>query len=355
MSKIKEQMKISELNEDLKYNLERKSDLKREIDDLRDDLNDFENINEQLKEEVNDYKQRSDNSKFMIANYLDQIRRVVEENKVLQNENENMKEQIISLDTKVIKLEKENKCIVENNISTINQLKNKNENLVNRLKEIENDARKEVENLQSKIKIINNSNMTVLKCDECQITFTETKNLIEHINAYHIKKKDIHCDICKETFLSRDDLRNHIEEEHKKYIKIENYKEKETRLKIAIAQQRLYISEKLMKCKLNENKNKEANKCSCKGSCNIDHGKYTLRKSKCEILVRKYKIITDKKNNENINGIEREVEERENGNIIDSAITDDYNESDSNNYNCDRCEKDFVEENSFINHIVKSI
>ena len=59
------------------------------------------------------------------------------------------------------------------------------------------------------------------QCNECYRTSNKKINIMEHIEASHVKSPGYNCDICYKTFKTKHSLRTHKNVKHKDYKHIQ--------------------------------------------------------------------------------------------------------------------------------------
>ena len=86
---------ITNLKDDIDYNVDKKEDLKVSIDNLTEQLEDSALKKADLKEEIESLNGKSANATFMIAKYASQIQNIVRtENEALKTINKCLKDNI---------------------------------------------------------------------------------------------------------------------------------------------------------------------------------------------------------------------------------------------------------------------
>ena len=199
-------------------------------------------------------------------------------------------EKKIDIQNKVIKELKENmlsmEMVQDDPINDIEKLKQDIEHLENENKEkvrLLDIIHGENEVLKEKVEMEKERN------EELEKLFQNTNvciSLNEEISTLEII---LNCDLCAEEFHTKYDLNQHVKCAHETYAK-KYLKDKLEQLEKEIGTRKLYITENLLG--LNYRETNEKGKCSCKGSCRINHKIYNWRESECGKLQTKYHHIT---------------------------------------------------------------
>ena len=252
--------RICQLEDDLDYNLERKDQLKEEVQKL-DESNDrlrklnFKNAEVSIKKES------------VLNKLVETLRKELDELKsvghieTLKAENMVLKEKI--------KSQKEEDEIVSNSLKAENK------------------------NLEIKMK-------NLLKCDDCDIQFDRKSSLKDHILSNHVAK-ELSCNECVKNFKVKQPLLDHVIKEQSSKSKRFDLQKRLHDLTNRITDQRINLHKDLFKLKQKDLM--EKGKCNCQGKfCKINHSRFRWTMSKADGFFSRLILISPEYLNNNASG-----------------------------------------------------
>jgi len=245
----------------------------KEIRDLKDDLQYERNLNEDLEIDLKKAERQVDIFKHGIGNkdsIIDGLDKIIKEKGDEMNK------------LKEAKAIEEKKCEIQNNV--IKELKDK---LKEKEEIINYGDKEELDNLEREIKQLEISNKA--KEELVESFRIEKESLLDKLKAFEEKTpllenetlelelqdlvtQPFKCHECSKTFNARSDLRCHIRNEHEKKI----LERKLVSFELLLCKQKLQLSDSFLNLK--EREIKKANVCSCRGFCYIQHSKHNWKK-----------------------------------------------------------------------------
>ena len=168
-----------------------------------------------------------------------------------------------------------------------------NELLSRKVEDLQEELGFKKNDLESKVKTLEDKIRSILHCDQCGINFVSKIELMSHEKMFHKQPKPIQslkkrkCDNCEKLFLTNEDLQHHKTAKHKTSILKEDLLQKEICLVRKLNEQRNNINKGILELKASELKSIE--KCECKGYCNINHSKRRWLYSKADLLNSRFK------------------------------------------------------------------
>ena len=312
---------LMKLVKDNEVSLKKESVLKKLVETLRKEIDDFKS-SEPI---VNLEKQNYD------------LKLKIEE---LESDKRAMK---ISLDYN----EKENEDVV-NHYKTEHEII---QNEVNNLKTCDDCDVKFEEKAQMKTHILMNHSVEPMKCDKCGIGCKEKDCLQHHNAANHLLKEatPFKCNDCEYEFIANDDLKMHISTEHPRKSKMLEILKKEREIKEHASQQKINLYESLYKLKQKEEKEKLT--CYCRGKhCRINHFRYRWTASTSDSLLIRLKTSTSSDCKElNCTKCDQRFYKEDDLKIHIAANHNAYVHS--SKFGCQPCAQNFVNEDDLMSHI----
>ena len=288
--------RIKELEKELEKTIDKNKQNVKDFYDLKENLQQEREINEELLDEVKRNDEEIKHLKKCVQNRDEIDNSLEEEFRERTEEIKHLKENCESLAVQVGKeLILEQKLKIQNNV--ILELKGK----IKDVEKLTNVATiEEIESLMSEIKQLEKEN----KRKEYQLKEVHEENSMMHDklkfleenkielidNLEKLKSQNAHsvslseelnpakvftCERCDQTFGRCRDLKSHIRNEHKKREVTTTMKLRLQKLEKQILQQKLYITNKI--ADLKETESLEQQTCRCRGWCAITHQKHSWK------------------------------------------------------------------------------
>ena len=191
--------KLQEAEEEIDYNVSRKEELKRDIEDLEEQLSGARDMYGSYMDQCKNLA----NSKREIEARLGEIS--LEKCKLAEANRINLEE--------ISKLRNQNKTVIENNIENVKSLKEERKELEKQLKTDKEEYCEQIKRAKEKIMSLKNKISSILKCENCGQVFNDELSLQNHFKMFHILNKQnrredkrVKCSECSKPFYTKDDL-----------------------------------------------------------------------------------------------------------------------------------------------------
>ena len=270
--------RLAKAEDDIEYHISRKNELKDKIDNLEDTVEDVEENCRILASKNRDLTEKLESLQRELKASQQSHHQWDNDRRLVHNTLERTKEE---------KLEAEQQVLL---------ITNEKDDLQRNLKETKKNHMQKVQCLNDNINVLKNEIHIFLTCEICEEELQSKKELQNHMKAYHKQNireaKRFKCNVCMKPFKTKDDMQRHRISQHKGLHDKEHLLRKEVDLQQLLNQQRMNISNKIIK--LNSKEIFQKNECKCKGVCHINHAKNRWVKRQSNDLFNKLSFLNEK-------------------------------------------------------------